>query len=87
MFPINSKDLWYNRPNLLDIDFTSFLHSLLPTITHKEDKQKLFYLWKKSDDMLLIYAISLRQLWVHLIPMKQEAGGIQHKASLLGGNH
>lgn len=64
MLPLNSRDLWYNEPDLLQIDFISFLHLFLPITTHKDDKQKIisFMAKKKSDDMLLIYAISQRQL-------------------------
>lgn len=83
---MNSRDLWYNRPDALQIDFTSFLHPLLPTTTHKEAKQNIV-LSKKRDSMLLTYAISLRQLCVHPVPTKQEAGGTRLKTSLPRGNH
>lgn len=86
MLPMNSRDLWYNRPDALQIDFTSFLHPLLPSTTHKEAKQKIV-LSKKCDDMLLMYAISPRQLCVHSVPTKQEAASTRLKTALPRGNH
>lgn len=58
MFPLHSRDLWYNGPDLLQIDFISFLHPLLPATTHKVDKQKIVLFMEKKVMTCYLFMLS-----------------------------